>query len=221
MRVAWVLAIGIAIGIGIGFATWMVAAPSLGETLEGRVVGVTDGDSLTLLVGREELKIRLAQIDAPERGQPYGSRSKQALSDLAYGRTAQVRVIDIDAYGRSVGEVYVDGVHVNSEMVRQGYAWAYTRYARSTDIIDLEKEARTARVGLWSLPEDQRDAPWVWRHDRRKRPPRSTSTDPRCRDKRTCGEMTSCAEAHFFHSECGLQSLDGDGDGVPCESLCR
>ncbi len=199
----------------------MGAVPSLGETLEGRVVGVTDGDTLTLLVGSETRKIRLAQIDAPERAQPFGSRSKQALSDLAYGRTVTVRVIDSDDYGRSVGEVYADGVHVNSEMVRQGYAWAYTRYARSTDIIDLEEEARANRAGLWSLPEEQRDAPWVWRRDRRKGTPRSTSTDPRCRDKRTCGEMTSCEEARFFHRECGLASLDGDGDGVPCESLCR
>ena len=148
------------------------ASPAL---LEGRVVGIHDGDTLTLLVDERPVKIRLAQIDAPEMRQPYGRRAKAALSDYASGKPARVEVVDVDDYGRSVGEVYVDGVHVNFEMVRQGHAWAYTRYARGVEIVDLENEARAARRGLWRLPEEQRDPPWVWRH--RGRQSRSIDSD--------------------------------------------
>ena len=199
--------------------------------LRGRVVGVTDGDTLTLLVDRREVKVRLAQIDAPEMGQPHGVRAKRALSDLAFGHEARVTVVDVDKYGRTVGEVVVDGRNVNTELVRQGHAWAYTRYARSTDIIGVEDEARAAQRGLWQLPESQRDAPWVWRHERRgparsgggstARPEATQPSEWRCGAKRTCGQMGSCAEARFHHETCGLSRLDGDRDGVPCEKLCR
>jgi endonuclease YncB( thermonuclease family) len=187
-------------------------------SLTGRVVGISDGDTLTLLVDQETVRIRLAQIDAPEMGQPYGKRSKQALSDLAFRRDARVQVIEVDDYGRTVGEVYVGDVHVNFEMVRRGHAWAYTRYARSTEIIDLENLARSERLGLWRLPESQRTAPWVWRHERRGSRPAAAASD--CGPKRTCGQMDDCEEARRYLA-CGLTGLDGDGDGIPCESLCE
>jgi len=144
------------------------ATPDAGPLrLDGRVVGVGDGDSLTLLVDRERIRIRLAQIDAPELGQPYGKRAKAALSALAFGKRARVEVVDIDRYGRTVGEVFVDGIDLNREMVREGHAWAYTQYAHSTEIIALEDAARAAEKGLWSLPESQREPPWIWRHRNR------------------------------------------------------
>ena len=197
----------------------LACAASSPALLEGRVVGISDGDTLTLLVDERSVKIRLAQIDAPELRQPYGRRAKAALSDYAFGKPARVEVVDVDDYDRRVGEVYVAGVHVNFEMVRQGHAWAYTRYARGVEIVDLENEARAAQRGLWRLPEAQRDPPWVWRH--RGRRTRAKPDDPRCGAKRACREMTSCAEAQLYHTQCGLDTLDGDGDGIPCESLCR
>ena len=203
--------------LGLAALGALLACQAGAASLAGRVVGVTDGDSLTLLVGGDTVRVRLAQIDAPERRQPYGNRSKQALSDLAFGRDARVEVVDIDDYGRTVGAVYVDDVHVNFEMVRQGHAWAYTRYARSTEIIDLESAARSERLGLWQLPESQRTAPWVWRHERRGSRPAAVA--PHCGPKRTCSQMDSCEEARRYHT-CGVTSLDGDGDGIPCESLC-
>ena len=189
------------------------------DVLVGEVVGVTDGDTLTLLVDREPVKIRLAQIDAPEKGQPYGKRAKSELSRMAFGKRARVEIVDVDRYGRTVGEVHVDGLHVNREMVRLGYAWAYTEYARSTEIIDLEDEARREQRGLWRLPLSERDQPWEWRSNQKRS--RATRADDQCGEKRTCGEMASCAEAELHLSQCGLSRLDGDGDGVPCESLCR
>ncbi len=186
--------------------------------LDGRVVGVTDGDTLTLLVDREQVRIRLAQIDAPELNQPYGKKAKTGLSTLAFGKQARVEVADIDRYGRTVGEVFVDGIDVNREMVRAGHAWAYTKYSHTTEIIELEDSARAAKKGLWALPENQREPPWLWRH-----PPRTARPKPgplACGTRTYCSEMANCEEARFYFEQCGVQSLDGDGDGIPCESLC-
>jgi len=196
-------------------------APASGpeaRILDGRVVGVTDGDTLTILVDREQVRIRLAQIDAPESNQPYGKSAKAALSTLAFGKQARVEVVDIDRYGRTVGEIFIDGVDVNREMVREGHAWAYTKYSHTTEIIELEDSARTAKKGLWALPENQREPPWIWRHT--PRAPRPKSGPLVCGTRTYCGEMAGCEEARFYFEKCGVQSLDGDSDGIPCESLC-
>jgi endonuclease YncB( thermonuclease family) len=194
------------------------AAGAEPRALNGRVVGITDGDTLTLLVDRRQVRVRLAQIDAPESDQPYGKKAKAALSALAFGRQAHVEVVDIDRYGRTVGEVFVDGIDVNREMVREGHAWAYTKYSHTTEIIELEDGARAAKQGLWALPENQREPPWLWRHALRA--PRPKPGPLACGTRIYCSEMANCEEARFYFEQCGVQSLDGDGDGVPCESLC-
>jgi endonuclease YncB( thermonuclease family) len=198
-----------------------------GAELRGRVVGVTDGDTLTVLVAGRPQRIRLAQIDAPESRQPFGAAAKRALSELAFGREVRVVVVDRDRYGRIVGEIFCGGRHVNQELVRSGHAWAYTEYARSTEIIEIENEARAARRGLWALPEAQREAPWSWRARARAehrapsvRPPTAKTPIRDCALPRSCREMTSCEEARFHFEQCGWTRLDGDGDGVPCEKLC-
>jgi endonuclease YncB( thermonuclease family) len=108
----------------------------------GKVVEIADSDTFTLLVGHEQYRIRLAEIDTPEGGQPYGSRARQALSELIYGNTVRVVEIDQDRYGRIVGRVYVGNLDVNAEMVRRGAAWVYRKYARDPSLYDLENEAR-------------------------------------------------------------------------------
>jgi endonuclease YncB( thermonuclease family) len=203
-------------------------APASGaeaRILNGRVVGVTDGDTLTLLVDREQVRIRLAQIDAPESNQPYGKKAKAALSTLAFGKQARVEVVDIDRYGRTVGEIFVGEIDINHEMVREGHAWAYTKYSHTTEIIELEDSARTAKKGLWALPENQREPPWIWRHTPRDPQPKRGARHPKpgplvCGTRTYCGEMADCEVARFYFEKCGVQSLDGDGDGIPCESLC-
>jgi endonuclease YncB( thermonuclease family) len=129
----------------------------------GRVVGVTDGDTLTLLVDQKQIKIRLSQIDTPESGQPYGAKAKQALSDLAFGKEARAKVEDIDRYGRTVARVYVGDTDVNAELVRQGAAWVYRKYATDDSLYRIETEAKDAKRGLWGLPESERTPPWEWR----------------------------------------------------------
>lgn len=198
------------------------------KSLVGDVGRIVDGDTLELIVGSRNIRIRLAEIDAPELSQPYGVTAKAELGKLVATRRVRVEIVDTDRYGRLVGEIHLDGLNVNHEMVRAGHAWAYTRYARGVEIVALEDAARRAGTGLWGLPKSDREAPWEWRRRRRgaARPSRETSppSDPmpaECGRKHLCKEMRSCAEALFHLNECAVRTLDGDGDGVPCEQLCR
>ena len=202
--------------------------PSTGTAepfLEGRVVAVQDGDSLLVEVDGERLRVRLAGIDAPERGQPWSRRSKEALKARVDDREVRINAVTIDVYGRTIGEVYADDVCVGCELVRGGHAWAYRRFDPDPVILELEDEARRAGRGLWGLSEAQRTPPWEWRrthssvHDKDPKPNREKRA-PGCGEKRRCREMTDCAEARFYATKCGVDTLDGDGDGVPCEALC-
>ncbi len=152
------------------FAILLAQAAVSAEELRGRVVGITDGDTLTLLTERrEEVRIRLAAIDTPESGQPYGSRARQILSDLTFGKQVRVAVQDTDRYGRTVGRVFAGGLDVNAEMVRRGAAWVFRRYSDDPGLLRLEQAARAERLGLWGLPEAERTPPWEWRAAERHR----------------------------------------------------
>ncbi len=151
-------------------AAALIAAgqPAFAERIAGRVVGVADGDTLTVLTDhKRQVRMRLAGLDTPERRQPYGTRARQVRSALAFGRSAEVKVEDTDRHGRSVGRVRVGGRDVNAEMVRRGAAWVYVRYNRDPALVALEAKARVARRGLWALPEAERVPPWEWRAARR------------------------------------------------------
>ena len=191
--------------------------------LSGRVVGISDGDTFTLLTSdKHQVKIRLAEIDAPESGQPYGNKSKQKLSELIFGKDVSLVVQTTDRYGRTVGRPYVGDVDVCAELVENGFAWAYRRYLKDPKLLELEQEAQDSNRGLWGLPEYEQIAPWEWRQG--KRSPTSISNPPKaftCGSKTYCRDMISCEEAVFFLRSCGLSRLDGDNDGIPCESLCN
>ena len=141
------------------------------------------------------------------------------------------------SYGRTVGRVYVGGVDVNAEMVKQGAAWVYRKYAQDQALFRLEEQAKAAKRGLWGLPETERGPPWDWRKGTCATAPAPATRAPAaptaapasaatsggftCAGKRYCREMTSCEEAKFYLTQCGVGSLDGNHDGVPCETLCR
>lgn len=138
------------------------------DELSGRVVAVADGDTITLLTpDKRQIRVRLAQIDAPEKAQPYGQKSKQALSDLVFGQTISVRVETTDRYGRTVGTVFYEGKDVNLDLVRSGHAWVYRQYANDREYYSAEERARTMQIGLWALQNDQRVPPWEWRKSKR------------------------------------------------------
>lgn len=144
----------------------VAAAPLV---LDGRVIGIQDGDTLTLLdAGRNQHRIRLASIDAPEighgskkPGQPYGQRSKQSLSDIAFGREARAECETDDRFGRKVCTIMVGSLNANLEQVRLGMAMAYRKYARDQIYFTAEAEAKAARRGLWADPSPIE--PWAWR----------------------------------------------------------
>ncbi|MDP1718635.1 MAG: thermonuclease family protein [Burkholderiales bacterium] len=155
----------------IFFAT-LLAGSVYGATLEGHVVGVHDGDSITVLdTSRIQHKIRLAGIDAPELKQAFGTRSKQNLSKLVYNHQVTVEWNKLDRYGRTVGVVLVDGHDVNLEQVRVGMAWWYRQYAKEQAPDDrrlyeqAENDARTAKRGLWA--DNEPVPPWEWRRANR------------------------------------------------------
>jgi len=159
------------VAVGLS-AEW--AYSDIPGTYTGRVVGITDGDTLTLLTAdKEQIKIRVAEIDAPERRQPYGTRARQKLSELVFDKDVVVKVQVVDRYGRTVGRIYVDGIDVSAEMVHSGVAWVYRKYAKDDNLFELEEEAREAQRGLWSLPEAERIPPWEWRRGSNKAEDRS------------------------------------------------
>lgn len=161
------LALVVAGAAAFAAATWRGAATE-GSALAGTVVAVHDGDTLSVRLGSVTERVRLAQIDAPERGQPWGRRAREALARLAARRTARLVVVDRDSYGRVVADLYVGELFVNEALVRSGDAWAYPRYLRSPLILEAEDEARRAGRGLWRLPAADREPPWEWRRTQRR-----------------------------------------------------
>lgn len=146
----------------------LIALPCYVLAYEAKVVGITDGDTVKVLTADQEtVKIRLAEIDTPERKQPWGNRAKQALSSLIYGRTVEVETVTTDRYGRTVAHLYLGNVHVNREMVRSGNAWVYRKYLKDRSLLDDERDAKQRKAGLWSLPETERTPPWEWRRSKR------------------------------------------------------
>lgn len=143
-----------------------------GETMDGRVVGVADGDTLTLLDARlRQRRIRLLGVDAPESGQPFGGASKRQLGGLIFGRPAQARCGKPDRYGREVCQVLVDGVDVGQAQIVAGMAWYYARYGGGLPAVlrarysAAHTAAKAERRGLWSDAEPR--PPWDWRAERR------------------------------------------------------
>lgn len=181
----------------------------------------------------------LAQIDTPEKSQDFGQVSEQALSDLVYGKDVTIEVETIDKYGRTVGTVMVGGVDANLQQVAKGLAWVYTKYAYDPAYYEAEKSAKKAGIGLWSRPDAI--PPWDYRHGNKSAGATSggngllaklkgwmtpgtaatgSATGASCGDKRYC-KMDNCQEAMHYLNDCGLARLDRDGDGKPCESLCK
>lgn len=135
--------------------------------LDGMIVGVADGDTVTLLEPESKVqhRIRLADIDAPESRQDYGQQSKRNLSNLVYNQTVTALCKEHDKYGRAICTLYLGDQNINTEQVRQGLAWVYRTYApRNSPLYRMEDEARAAGRGLWQLSNPT--PPWEWRRQK-------------------------------------------------------
>ena len=148
-------------------AAFLVAGAA-GAEITGRVIAVHDGDTISVLVVGRPVRVRLAGIDAPERGQPFANASRHALESRVAGRDVLVVERGRDGYGRMLGRVHVDGIDVNAEQVRSGYAWVFRRPGHDARLLALQAEAKAARRGLWRDPNAI--APWTWRERRLLKP---------------------------------------------------
>ncbi len=228
-----------------------LALSAQAETFSAKVIVVMDGDTVMVLRGGQKLKIRLANIDAPEKDQSFGKQSRDSLLELVGKKQVQVDSQAIDQYGRIVGLISIDGLNVNQEQVQRGMAWAAEGWRQSRRVptgvplaganshyhtdktyIGLQSDAQRSRRGLWAQTSPQ--APWQWRKSHPSLKPVLQARqdgalhqvvpvmlyDMECAKKRRCSQMTSCDEASFYFTRCGVKTLDGNHDGVPCENLC-
>lgn len=138
-----------------------VALPSFAH----KVIGISDGDTLTLLVDEKPLKVRLANIDAPERKQAFGNRSRQSLAALCLGVDALYETQDTDRYGRTVAVVRCGGIDVNRAQVAEGMAWVYPKYNKDPSLPALQETAKEQRRGIW-IDHDPMP-PWEFRKQKK------------------------------------------------------
>ncbi len=148
----------------------LVTSPALAAKphyeLTGRVVAIADGDTLTVLDGSNtQHKIRLAAIDAPEKGQAFGTKARENLAAKVFKQTVRIEVIDIDRYKREVGRIFLGDRFVNMEMVADGLAWRYPQYDKPGEFTAAEADAREHQRGLW--PDKDSVPPWEWRREKR------------------------------------------------------
>ena len=160
--------------------------------LSGRVVGISDGDTISVMHDGQAVKIRLYGIDAPEKGQAFGTKAKQFVSAMTFGKEVKVEVKDYDRYGRTVADVFLpDGRNLNREIVKAGFAWWFRKYApKDAELESLESEARAARRGLWADP--RLVPPWEWRKRVHATPNRSGSDLLRLFSDYMTGYFTVC-----------------------------
>jgi endonuclease YncB( thermonuclease family) len=183
--------------------------------IHARATRIADGDTLTVrTISGQTIRVRIAEIDAPEYGEPYSDRAREALNDLVWGEDLEIRLYDIDSYGRRVAHVFVGETDVGRTLVRDGLAVVFCRFATDPSLRQDELQARETGTGLWSQNKIPRGAcdptAELW-----------LSLPEACGEKQYCNQMASCPEAVFYLRECGATQMDGDEDGIPCESsLC-
>ncbi|MFO1044492.1 MAG: thermonuclease family protein [Planctomycetaceae bacterium] len=148
--------------------------PKVIDELHGKVLGVLDGDTLTLHAAGKPLSIRLEGIDAPESGQKFGAESREALKKLVAGKEITVRKTGTDKYKHTLGIVIVDKTDVCAKMVADGWAWHFKTYNTDEELANLETEARAAKRGLWN--DDFYVAPWDYRAEKKESSASSTPT---------------------------------------------
>jgi micrococcal nuclease len=147
---------------------FLLISPCLCWSWQGEVVGVSDGDTITVMHDGKGEKIRLYGVDCPEKDQDFGQKAKQFTSSMVFGKTVDVKPVDQDRYGRTVGIVVYDRVNLNVELIRSGHAWVYRQYCTRPECKAwefIEAKAKDEKNGLWSVPNPT--PPWEFRHNGR------------------------------------------------------
>jgi micrococcal nuclease len=192
----WQLATMAAVLFGIA-----AAPPDFVDEFNGKVVALSDGDTITVLKDRKQIKVRLEGIDAPEKNQAFGSKSKAAFSDLIGRKEVTVRATGTDKYGRTLGRVIVDGKDVSELMVAQGMAWHYKEYSNDETLAELEDKARASKLGLWAEPNAL--PPWEFRKRRKidDVPPQAANLPATTQSRpELVGTPTLVSEGHWLNT---------------------
>jgi endonuclease YncB( thermonuclease family) len=141
----------------------IIPSAALADIISGEVIKISDGDTLTMLTDANiQLKVRLTEIDAPEKKQAFGNVSKQALSSLCFRKKAIVNTTVKDRYGRILGRVTCAGIDANAEQIKTGMAWVYDKYVTDKSLYNLQDQAKNNNIGLWADPHPT--PPWLFRH---------------------------------------------------------
>jgi endonuclease YncB( thermonuclease family) len=225
----------------IAVGLWLAAAAASAATLQGTVTRVIDGDSLVFqpLPAGKPLEVRLAGIDAPEGCQDGGPRAREALADFVLDKKVSLLTEGVDSYGRTLATVKTEEFNINQRMVAEGQAWSIRTKWDKGPYVAQERMSQALKRGLHAvagavLPSDFRrlhgpcgaesgPAPLPARSGLSV-PPRpapemqSAAAPYRCDGRKRCPQMRSCAEATWFLRNCPGMEMDGDNDGIPCES---
>ncbi|WP_338357083.1 thermonuclease family protein [Yeosuana marina] len=155
------------IGINSKYHTFNVVLKD--TTITGKVIGIMDGDTFKLLTRDSlQIKVRLANIDCPEKKQPFSAKAKQFVSDAIFGQQVTIHVLKKDRYGRSIANViYDDSLDLSQELLKQGLAWHYLQYSKDPMLQKLEDQAKKEKLGLWQ--DNDPIPPWEWRRNKKKR----------------------------------------------------
>ena len=130
--------------------------------ISARVVGIKDGDTIVVLLESNTQKtLRLAEVDCPESGQPYGKNAKKFTSDEVFGKNIVFEVTDKDRYGREIAKVFYDGKYLSKEIIRNGYGWFYFKYSSNKELEELHNLAKFNKIGLWA--DSKAISPFEWR----------------------------------------------------------
>lgn len=180
--------------------------------LDGKVVGVSDGDTVTVLsIDKQQIKVRLYGVDCPEKAQDYGQKAKQFTSDLVFGKIVDLEKVDQDRYGRTVGIVKAGGKVLNEELLKNGFAWQYSQYCKRPECSQwkqYEEQARSSKAGLWAGKDPI--APWSFRHGDKagqKESQTQVSSSTSASSSAGNGQFHGNINSHIFHAP-GCKNYD-------------
>jgi micrococcal nuclease len=181
------------------FSMWLyilfLFIPALSNAWEGKVVGISDGDTIQVMHRGKAEKIRLYGVDCPESHQDFGEKAKQFMAAMAFGKVADVKSIDTDRYGRTVGVVDINGKTVNEELIKAGYAWFYNQYCKESFCSKWQmhqEDAKNKKIGLWSMKDPT--PPWEFRRSGRDGAPQEIAGT-----SNTVGSYHGNASSMAFH----------------------
>ncbi|WP_262733864.1 thermonuclease family protein [Gaetbulibacter sp. NE] len=138
------------------------------QTLTGRVVAITDGDTFKLLTKDSTLiRVRVANIDCPESKQPFSQRAKQFTSSAVFDKQVEIKIIKNDRYGRAIAYVLYNDKNLSEELLKAGLAWHFVKYSNDESLQSLEDKAKQDKIGLWI--DSKAMAPWEWRSSKKKK----------------------------------------------------